>query len=129
MPLADITNEQFIDAIKAVASESPETVYTPPAHMNTESGRCFYVHTDAENPEDLGKATPGCLIGVALHRVGVPLYVLQEHEGDCASGVISRVLPGASTDTLSFANIAQGSQDEGKPWGMALSEAENYKGE
>lgn len=120
--LPDITDEQLIETVKAVAAEAPFTVYTAPEHMST-TGACFYAHTDAVNRDEL---SPGCLIGVALHRLGVPLETLAEHEDINARIMLGKLYPKLDNDTVDFANFAQAEQDKGVPWGTAVERAERY---
>jgi hypothetical protein len=121
MTLPDITDAELIDALKAVVAESPDHVYTAPQHMLDEGyakSTCFYVHTD-ENDET--KLSPGCVVGAALHRLGVPLEALQEYEHQNANAVLNVLYPGLSIQAKSFAGRVQLEQDNKFPWGRALA--------
>lgn len=123
----NITADQLIDTLKDVAAENPDTVYTPPAHMSggLPSSTCYYVHTD---PSDPTLKTPGCIVGVALHRLGVPLDELQENEHEHAAAVIPRLVPGMDSRGTDFAFEIQHQQDLKKPWGEARRYAEANTG-
>lgn len=119
----NVTDVQVIAALREVVAESPERVYEAPPTMPTLPGgtSCFYVHRTAEG------AVPGCLVGHVLHRLGVPLSELEKWEG-----------AGAQDPTLATLNIlgdndeyavrmlveVQSTQDNGAPWGTALSLAD-----
>ncbi|GAA2294375.1 hypothetical protein GCM10010149_47940 [Nonomuraea roseoviolacea subsp. roseoviolacea] len=118
--LPTITDAQLIDAIKTVAAENPDRVYTSPEHMST-TGTCFYVHRDEATDE----LSPGCLVGAALHRLGVPLETLQRNEDTNAFNLLSKLFPMLTTQTCSFANSAQMDQDGGRSWGEAVAYAES----
>ncbi|GAA3473847.1 hypothetical protein [Nonomuraea roseola] len=125
MTLPKVTDAEMIDTLKAVVAEKPDYVYGAPEHMADGTGQCYYVHTDAENEE---KLAPGCLVGVALNRLGVPLETLQKHEADNAFCVIGRVVEGISDVALEFAHLLQIRQDNGATWGEALAYVEARKG-
>lgn len=118
---ADVTDEQFTEAIKALVKESPDKVYARPEHMEAApKAACYYVHT---SPEDETQLSPGCLIGVALHKVGVPLEELRKYEGQAAWSVLRVLMPHLSADTVNFAGDIQAWQDQRKTWGEALLNA------
>ncbi|MEQ4716124.1 hypothetical protein [Nonomuraea sp. B19D2] len=121
--LPTVTDAQVIDAIKAVAAENLDRVYTAPEHMST-SGTCYYGHTDAD---DEGKLSPGCLVGAAMNRLGVPLETLRRHEETNAFNLLTNLFPLLSTQTCSFANSAQMEQDGGKTWGEAVAYAKETR--
>lgn len=116
----DITAEKLIDTLRAVANEKPDHVYTAPAHMD-KNDSCYYVHTD---PEDNQKLSPGCLVGAALHRLGVPLEELKRHEGESAYALLDQLCPGVGHRARCFAGEVQALQDEGTAWGEAILAAE-----
>jgi hypothetical protein len=119
---ADITDDQLINALRAVVAESPETVYSLPDHMEPEyTDACYYVHTD---PSDETKLSPGCVVGAALDRLGVPLEDLQKREGQGAYVVLNELLPNVSMNALRFASDLQMFQDQRDPWSEALTQAE-----
>jgi hypothetical protein len=130
MPLSSsmpiVTDEQFIDALKAVVAENPEHVYTAPEHMmteNTSPSTCFYVHTDPENPDEL---SPGCVVGAALHRLGVPLEQIRKREFTNARVALDYLLPRLSGVTKDYARDVQAQQDQKKTWAESLAWADKY---
>jgi hypothetical protein len=103
-------DREFIAALRAVVAEfGPDHVYERGA-----GGACEYVRDDQ----------PSCLIGQALHRIGVDLDFLDEREGNGASDVM-RDVRGFSTIVMFGADDAQGAQDNFYTWGEALSRFEN----
>lgn len=121
LDLGHVTDQDLKDALRAVAMENPGHVYTAPDHLDASGmGRCFYVHWPEGDEEAL---SPGCMVGHALYRVGVPLDRLQDHETRPAAHVLEDFFPQASGDTLSAYNSAQARQDIGHPWGKAIRDA------
>lgn len=112
-----ITAPQALQALKEVVAEAPagrDTVYQD----RGTGGECYYVRY----------GVPSCIVGRALHRLGVPIEVLQGL--DTASmgdpiGASSLARRGVTTPDAAvvFAN-AQLAQDRGKTWGQALDAAQ-----
>jgi len=100
-----------------------------------QDGTCYYVHGTRvwdEDEEryvmDFSTATPGCLVGDALKRGGIPLEVMGGEYNDTSSNELLRKLQEGGwltyTDSASaYLGNAQASQDNGAPWGMAASAA------
>ncbi|MEV8056544.1 hypothetical protein AB0P37_08455 [Streptomyces antimycoticus] len=115
-----ITNGQLETALRAVVESSPDHVYSAPVGMSNGNGTCFYVH----RTED-GTKTPGCLVGHALHRLGVPLATLEKWEGTSATGVIEGITTlDECASAVQLANEAQMAQDTGQCWSESLATAE-----
>jgi hypothetical protein len=112
----NITDEQFYAAVRKVAAEAPNTVYrtTIPDHQRCATN-CFYVHTDWNGDP----VSAGCIIGKALHALGIPLETLREYEGAPAQRVLAGLGIGswAAQDT---ARDVQVTQDSGETWGAAV---------
>jgi hypothetical protein len=72
----------------------------------------LYVRTDEDSC--------GCLVGLALHKAGVPLQWMKAREGDSALGLLTEL--GISKGVAHAANHAQMAQDSGSSWGRALFE-------
>ncbi len=99
-----------------------------------EYAECLYVHNVHEWDDELcgmvetGEKVAGCLVGLALHKGGVPLEVLERHEGSGAHELCQYLnLTGhveASDDAKEYLFRVQRSQDHGKTWGEARSLAE-----
>ncbi|ALL79365.1 hypothetical protein AD006_29210 (plasmid) [Pseudonocardia sp. EC080610-09] len=67
-----------------------------------------------------------CLIGAALHRAGVPLHVLADHEGALADAVVDLVIEPVLPDLVrAAARAAQNAQDDGRTSGDALAAYHN----
>jgi hypothetical protein len=97
----------FTEAIRAaVALRGRDYVYEPPAGFS-----CLYVHIDD------GEA--GCLIGTALHLLGIPLDQLAEGEGENAGYLMTSLDVGTDRERVA-AMAAQEQQDTGHKWGFAL---------
>lgn len=120
MHFSHITDDLIIDTIKEVVAEKPDHVYTTPDHMK-DGAACYYAHTDPEAGDVL---TPGCVVGAALHRLGVPLETLREYESMNAWYVLRHLAPGTTDVGRNFASDVQGNQDDGETWGAALALAE-----
>ncbi|MFE5159116.1 hypothetical protein ACFRNT_11390 [Streptomyces sp. NPDC056697] len=119
----EITGEQLTAAIREVVAENPERVYEAPQHMRIggqTSAECYYVHTDVDGENQ----QPGCVIGHALFRLGVPLWQLADGEGTTAFGVIPATTTLSDRDpAVVFANRVQDRQDLGATWADALRQA------
>ncbi|MFI9591015.1 hypothetical protein [Nonomuraea sp. NPDC052265] len=128
MPSFTVTNAQFAEAVKAVVEENPGRVYEAPAHQLatvTNPATCYYVHTD---PDDGDKLSPGCVIGAALHRLGLSLDEIRQCEFDNARQVLFRLFPNLSADTRDWANSVQTRQDAKATWSEALDYANSRIG-
>ncbi|MFD7552997.1 hypothetical protein ACFV0H_28620 [Streptomyces erythrochromogenes] len=114
-----VTDAVVIATLREVVAERPEYTYSAPEYMENdeEGGRCFYVHKDEEgNP-----VSPGCVIGVMLHRLGVPLEWMEQLEARPASSLVGRLFPHLSDRTVQALNMVQSHQDNGNEWGMAYA--------
>ncbi|MFI0211975.1 hypothetical protein ACH4OV_25305 [Streptomyces diastaticus] len=114
-----VTPEQVLDVMREVVAEAGEEfVYEPPTGL----GVCLYVH----RPHGGGASVPGCLVGQVLHRLGVPLDELTEHEAQLARTMAPKLVDaGEGADLLVTAlDNAQAIQDGGHSWGAALRAAE-----
>lgn len=118
----EITDEKFMSTIRELVKEKPEYVYSPPLHQQTFPGdpSCFYVHTHEETGES---ETPGCLIGAALYKLGVPLDELRNQETNNATTVLTALHIPLSYDARSTALVLQKVQDDGRSWGEAYVRA------
>lgn len=115
-----MTEEKFKETLKQVVSENPERVYSSPEHQaSTETGRCFYVHTD----EKTGQPDAyGCLFGVVLGRLGIPMETVQEWETRPISHVLKDMFPGVfEPKTLWQMSDVQTYQDDGNTWGESYT--------
>lgn len=103
---------------------------------------CQYVHDvsdvwneDTEEYEDVNfaDATPGCLVGMALHKAGVPLESLgsrdrnEDGSFDLIAKLESEGWVTVTTDAQNYFGNAQCSQDLGAPWKRAAEAAARGK--
>jgi hypothetical protein len=101
----------------AVNARGRDYVYKPPENPDS----CLYVHDGC----------PSCLIGDTLHRCGVPLEALAEHEGASARSLLRDLealglvtCEAGVTSALGAAQLVQdGSNGRGRTWGEALDVA------
>ncbi len=111
--------------LREVVSERPEYVYSCPEYMVGTSGddgvnlSCFYVHTD----EAGAPVSAGCVVGVVLHRLGVPLEELRKHEGRTPVQMLKDVVSGPGRGVAHVLGDVQFEQDESTPWGEAYTHA------
>lgn len=113
-----ITSDDIMKALREVVAEQPDHVYCRPEHMSTRHA-CLYVHT-SEN----GDRVPGCVVGHALERVGIPLVWMAQYEGSSAVGITAGLGIQVDAATGVFLNDVQMGQDAGQSWGEALTQAE-----
>ncbi|MFC4501729.1 MULTISPECIES: hypothetical protein [Streptomyces] len=113
------TDAKVMETLRAVVSERPEYTYSAPEYMAGSGGACFYVHVD----EDRSPVGAGCAVGVVLHRLGVPLKELMQHEGKTAIQMVREVIEGVSRSTANKLRAFQFMQDGGVPWGEAYAKA------
>lgn len=97
-----------------------------------ERGADYVYLTKAGNPPDGGSGCdyvrngqPSCLIGCAVHKLGVSVEELASHELATAVSLFTRLWPNLRYDSLvvRVAQTAQNKQDNGKTWGEALTTA------
>ncbi|MBN9753942.1 hypothetical protein Ae706Ps2_6159c [Pseudonocardia sp. Ae706_Ps2] len=140
MPTFAITEDQLTAALHAVVADrglnwtypdididtDPDAYVDPQDHHplfaenSVEHGlpSCRYVSADGHRPM--------CLVGAALHRAGVPLHVLADHEGALADAVLDLVIEPVLPDLVSdAARAAQNVQDDGRTSGDALAAYHN----
>jgi hypothetical protein len=115
---------------KIVREVGPTFVYVRPAEtLLFGPGNCLYVHT---NPGPITDLTPGCIIGLWLHRFrGLALSFLQKFEGtgitpllneppDKVFRELSEQLDGR---TQEFLKQVQEHQDSLIPWSASVQRA------
>ena len=107
--------QKLIAAVRAVAAEQPDLVYTD---------ACQYVVKDGP-----GEYRPGCLIGHALWRLGM---IDSFWYGD-SSRNISQITAltkefRLDTEEAYWLGVAQDEQDAQEPWGVAVRAADDRFG-
>lgn len=122
-----ITDEDVVRTLREVVAERPGHVYARPEYLPAgDNGlTCRYVHPS----EDGSTSEPGCLVGHVLHRLGVPLWALANHEGSDADNVVSALHLPLTGRTKMILCVAQSYQDEGRTWGESLRMTEDLAGE
>lgn len=124
-----ITDEQFMEALRAVASENPDFSY-PEEQWQEEgeyglnsvdddwhySAECVYTHPDG---------TPACIIGHVVNKLDPELLqdIAYPYLANARS-VLPDLFPGLSTTAVAAGAAAQGAQDGGHKWSYALEQAE-----
>jgi hypothetical protein len=113
--------------VRRLAAEQPEHVYDKDTYPDRLSGaRCKYTHTLGD-----GSKVPGCIVGVAIHNLTGKLV----DQGNYAGGVLDF---GFMQDeyklddegyrfwspVAKFLANVQNHQDNGLPWGEAVSLAD-----
>lgn len=132
---ADFTLDDVANKVLEVADERPDFIYTSQVDGAEDILGCSYLHgptaliRDPET-EDWITAPLGeqrCIVGEALHRLGVPDEFLVKHEDMTALSLILRLVPDDGSDSDRYLklceaiNAAQSRQDEGTPWGEAVA--------
>lgn len=115
---------------ECIAERGAEYVY------EKEGSSCKYVHgieevlvNEWETKDDFTHATPGCLVGAALHKAGVPLekmgtpYRNDQGSFDLVENLTEDGLISMSQEANNFFGNCQASQDSGAQWGPAAQAA------
>lgn len=97
-----------------IAEYGEDKVYERP----TWSSSCLYVHAEED------KLVPGCIVGVAFAKWGVPLESMESSGNGQGVCTLSGILKGdgllsITPDALNYLDHLQGSQDNGNSWGSA----------
>ncbi len=125
--MISITTERALELLtECVAERGEEYVYTSEGDVTNRypdiTPACYYVHQDSD-----GVKSPGCIAGLALHKAGVPLDVLEEHERMTANSLLRSLrslgIIDYDDDAAYALRRAQVIQDDGGTWGAALARA------
>jgi hypothetical protein len=109
---ATFTEAEFVQAVRdAVAERGKDYVYSSP----DDYGNCKYWHEKNEQP--------GCLFGLALHKLGVSGEDLYGFDNGMGGGIqdILETSYGLGYEVARAAENAQGAQDNSLAWGDAAS--------
>lgn len=111
----DFTLKELQEMVREVASDYPKYVYEP------SNGVCSYF----KNGED-GYSCPDCIIGHALHRLGVSPDNIGDNNIVSVRGLCRKYLPLSLSDdrTLEWLAEVQDRQDLGMPWAKAVKKAD-----
>lgn len=124
----DTSNEALRNAMReVVAEQGADFIYEDELGFRGEGAVCKYVHRSVDAAP--AAPHPGCLIGQALYRCGVPLEWLDRADsgyfgGTTASIVVEKL--GFTELVAIAAGVAQRSQDSGDRWGLALAAFDGY---
>lgn len=118
------SSEDFTTMVRTVAAEKPDYRYNPRSINAVDSTRCFY--TPTLRPDG---STSRCLIGEALHRLGISDALMSEHDGDSTSTVHALLtrLGDHTEEVLIWANTVQAAQDWGLTWAEAVEYADHIE--
>lgn len=136
--LKTMDHHKAIELLREVVAEvGADHVYNAPIVRDSGAfGMCRYVHHDGNYTDSIeGDATPGCIVGQALHRYGVSLEFLNQVEGLGADQIAikehlnrkhipAHIDPPITEKAGQVLRAAQWEQDNGLPWGVALAKAE-----
>ena len=125
----DLAKAQSLVA-ECIAERGEDYVY------EKEGSTCKYVHNvgkvmgenEYEYEDDFSEATPGCLVGLALLKAGVPLSFMGGSRNMDGSSDLLRAASDYGVITFDdqvdsyFANV-QASQDNGAEWGKSAEAA------
>jgi hypothetical protein len=119
MTMFDFTAKDVQSEVRAVAAEYPTHVY-----VSARKGECSYFH--------MGEGTNyscGCIIGHALHRLGVTPEDIPNSNFLGVVGLLRRFMPAQDRDEIIMDWLAsvQLLQDEGKSWSKAVNKADGIK--
>lgn len=105
-----ITTAELWDEVKAVAAETPDYIY--------DSEVCWYARNGA----------PSCIVGQAMHRLGIPVDMLATFDlhGPIAPvvGHFTELFDVLDDGTLDALKVTQAWQDNHRMWGEAVAEGE-----
>lgn len=108
-----LTFQRAVELAHEIVAGFGEDYKYPVAHRVPETGStiptCVYVH----------EGEPSCLVGQILHRHGVSLDMLSQHEFEGAWTVAFQ-LASADDKARGFLLAAQTAQDRGQTWGEAV---------
>lgn len=106
-----VPERDIVAAIRALAAENPNYVYEP----DSSDGACRNLPSMSQ---------PGCIVGQALLKVGVPWEVLKPYDTAAYSGI--RPILGFSGESVAanWIRKVQYQQDDQKTWSVAVANAD-----
>lgn len=116
----DFTPEDLQHKVREVAADYPKYVYDIPY-----GNSCMYFHKGDDD-----NYSCGCIIGHALHRLGVTLEdISEEYNFVGVWGLLQRHLSDLPLDfndaTVQWLSNVQSAQDRGETWSSAVKKADN----
>lgn len=110
-----IPASDFVKEVIQVAQATPEYKYVGPEDERGDT-ECLYVHpATPDTPE-----CPGCIMGVVLHNLGIPLDVLRNYEYIRIPRVLTDFVE-SNPHVVMWAADIQKQQDCGYSWGDAVN--------
>lgn len=101
---------------ECVRDRGPDYVYRAVHNV------CLYWHGDED--------APGCIVGLALYKLGVSADELRTHNSIDAAAILSQLRESGTVtytgEALHLLLSVQSDQDIGIPWGTALADAYHY---
>lgn len=114
-----VTVQELKDTVAACVEErGADYQYRVPSADSDMGGSCLYWHEDEQQP--------GCIVGLALHKLGVSDEFLRNHEGNTSIGMLKLLTENHEwtfEDYLEvdwWLNEIQRRQDDGMRWGDAI---------
>lgn len=126
--MIELTMERTKELLaEAVAERGEEYVYVTPdgVQVTPECGiNCSYVHhRNVEGP--LPEPVAGCIAGLVLHKAGISLETLTEHENEPADVALADLEREAAVRVEGGVSMllrrVQRRQDNGTAWGTAVA--------
>jgi hypothetical protein len=121
---------------EAVAEKGKDYIYPFNACVYAVEADTMYGYVDDDGSFQgdavTTEAGPACIVGVALHKGGVPLeWLLRNAYNGAASEILLDGKRGGlltfSEDAAEWLTVVQGEQDAGMPWGRAVGLADRVK--
>jgi hypothetical protein len=132
-----VTGAVALNLLRYVVKEKgSDYVYVNPRGGSAREGAsCYYVH-EAVTEDGGAESVPGCIVGTALHKLGVGFSVMLSEENNSSDSLLEAIMMGRSerdengepkfhfTETAKHVfRAAQSQQDRGHNWGDALQSA------
>jgi hypothetical protein len=115
----DISILELENAVREIAAQEPDFVYTRAVIDNVDNTACIYFDTDG---------CPSCLIGQGLSKLGVTRGDLEELENGANFMAIGELLGFShGADSMRWLSDVQFFQDSGYSWGSAVERADAKK--
>lgn len=118
-PNIDLTPKATLALLKECVEERGKGYVYPPSQVDglKKDSNCVYAKGGA----------PSCLVGLALHKVGISLSALvrfdKHKEAGIPSELVSHGLLDIPLESAEILDRAQSLQDQGETWGEALKGA------
>lgn len=113
----DFTSQQLADKVREVAQDYPDNVYKA-EHDDS----CVYFNIGQD-----GYYSASCIVGHALHRLGVKLEDIEEFNNGTVNELFEVYMPRVNRDTATdkWLTTVQDYQDFQMPWGQCVKKADS----